>query len=191
MNWNFLLFPGILYAKIREETEALTARILDIETGNLGEERPFGEKENVFLQKLCSRSIAGFFEKKAAYEEKIAQEPEVFTLDGERFTNRRSESYIQRDKKFPMDLFYENGKIWAVLMSGRDYTGILVKEGMEENTVLKIWDEVYPGQAVFWRPVSGNRVCKDQGTGKCWLRMIYLPVRGTAFSHGSDPYPLW
>ena len=31
-------------------------------------------------------------------------------------------------------LFYENGKIWAVLMSGRDYTGILVKEGMEENT---------------------------------------------------------
>ena len=78
MNWNFY-FSGILYAKIREETEALTARILDIETGNLGEERPFGEKENVFLQKLCSRSIAGFFEKKAAYEEKIAQEPEVFT----------------------------------------------------------------------------------------------------------------
>ena len=67
-------------------------------------------------------------------------------MDGERFTNRRRESYIQRDKKFPMDLFYENGKIWAVLMSGRDYTGILVKEGMEENTVLKIWDEVYP----FW-----------------------------------------
>ena len=104
MNWNFY-FSGILYAKIREETEALTVRILDIETGNLGEERPFGEKENVFLQKLCSRSIAGFFEKKAACEEKIAQEPEVFTLDGERFTNRRRESYIQRDKKFPMDLF--------------------------------------------------------------------------------------
>ena len=110
MDVNFY-FSGILYAKIREETEALTVRILDIETGNLGEERPFGEKENVFLQKLCSRSIAGFFEKKAACEEKIAQEPEVFTLDGERFTNRRRESYIQRDKKFPMDLFYENGKI--------------------------------------------------------------------------------
>ena len=46
MNWNFY-FSGILYAKIREETEALTVRILDIETGNLGEERPFGENENV------------------------------------------------------------------------------------------------------------------------------------------------
>lgn len=70
MNWNFY-FSGILYAKIREETEALTARILDIETGNLGEERPFGEKENVFLQKLCSRSIAGFLKRKQLMRRKL------------------------------------------------------------------------------------------------------------------------
>ena len=179
MNWNFY-FSGILYAKIREETEALTVRILDIETGNLGEERPFGEKENVFLQKLCSRSIAGFFEKKAACEEKIAQEPEVFTLDGERFTNRRRESYIQRDKKFPMDLFYENGKIWAVLMSGRDYTGILVKEGMEENTVLKIWDEVYPDRQCFGVRFLGTEFVKTRD-GEMLASDVYLPSEGQRF----------
>lgn len=179
MNWNFY-FSGILYAKIREETEALTVRILDIETGNLGEERPFGETENVFLQKLCSRSIAGFFEKKAACEEKIAQEPEVFTLDGERFTNRRRESYIQRDKKFPMDLFYENGKIWAVLMSGRDYTGILVKEGMEENTVLKIWDEVYPDRQCFGVRFLGTEFVKTRD-GEMLASDVYLPSEGQRF----------
>ena len=126
MIWNFY-FSGILYAKFREEKETLTAQVLNMETGRLGEEKPFGEKENEFLQKLCSRSIAYLFEKKAAYEEKIAQKQETFILDGARFTDRRGEAYIQRDKKFPTDLFYENGKIWAVLMSGRDYTAVLVR----------------------------------------------------------------
>lgn len=59
MNWNFY-FSGILYAKIREETEALTVRILDIETGNLGEERPFGEKENVFYRSCAAAASQAF-----------------------------------------------------------------------------------------------------------------------------------
>lgn len=179
MIWNFY-FSGILYAKIREETDTLTAGILEIETGCLGEEAPFGEKENEFLQKLCSRSIAGFFEKKAAYEEKIAQEPEAFTLDGERFTNRRKESYIQRDKKFPMDLFYENGKIWAVLMSGRDYTGVLVREGMEDRTVLKIWDEVYPDRRCFGVRFMGTESVKTRD-GELLAADVYLPSEGQVF----------
>lgn len=179
MIWNFY-FSGILYAKIREETDTLTAGILEIETGHLGEETPFGEKENELLQKLCSRSIAGFFEKKAAYEEKIAQEPEAFTLDGERFTNRRKESYIQRDKKFPMDLFYENGKIWAVLMSGRDYTGVLVREGMEDRTVLKIWDEVYPDRRCFGVRFMGTESVKTRD-GELLAADVYLPSEGQVF----------
>ena len=96
MNWNFY-FSGILYAKIREETEALTVRILDIETGNLGR-KTFRRKGKCIFTAVQPQHRR-LFEKKAACEEKIAQEPEVFTLDGERFTNRRRESYIQRDKK--------------------------------------------------------------------------------------------
>ena len=53
MIWNFY-FSGILYAKFREEKETLTAQVLNMETGRLGEEKPFGEKENEFLQKLCN-----------------------------------------------------------------------------------------------------------------------------------------
>ena len=179
MIWNFY-FSGILYAKIREEKAGLTARVLDVETGRLGEEKTFGETENEFLQKLCSRRIAGFFEKKAAYEEKAAQEPESFTLYGERFTNRRGESYIQRDRKFPMDLFYKNGTIWAVLMSGRDYTGVLVKEGMEEHTILHAWDEVYPDRRCFGVRFMGTDFVKTRDGEKLALD-VYLPSEGERF----------
>lgn len=127
MIWNFY-FSGILYGRIREENETLTIQSLNIETGCLGEEKAFKEEENSFFQRLCSRDIRGFFSKKERYEEEISRGKEGFVLNGERFTRRREEAYVLRNRKFPLDLFYENGKIWAVLMSGRDYTGVLVKE---------------------------------------------------------------
>ena len=179
MIWNFY-FSGILYAKFREEKETLTAQVLNMETGRLGEEKPFGEKENEFLQKLCSRSIAYLFEKKAAYEEKIAQKQETFILDGARFTDRRGEAYIQRDKKFPTDLFYENGKIWAVLMSGRDYTAVLVREGMEERTILRAWDEVYPDRRCFGVRFLGTDFVKTRD-GERLASDVYLPSEGQRF----------
>ena len=179
MNWNFY-FSGILYAKIREEQKTLTVRILDIKTGCLDEEHIFGERENEFLKKLCSRSIAGFFERKAAYEEQISQKPEEFRLNGERFTDRRGESYIQRDKKFPMDLFYKNGKIWAVLMSGRDYTGVLVKEGMEDRTILKFWDEIYPDRRCLGVHFLGTERVKTRD-GEMLASDVYLPSEGQCF----------
>ena len=179
MIWNFY-FSGILYAKFREEKETLTAQVLNMETGRLGEEKPFGEKENEFLQKLCSRSIAYLFEKKAAYEEKIAQKQETFILNGARFTDRRGEAYIQRDKKFPTDLFYENGKIWAVLMSGRDYTAVLVREGMEERTILKAWEEVYPDRRCFGVRFLGTDFVKTRD-GERLASDVYLPSEGQRF----------
>lgn len=62
MNWNFY-FSGILYAKIREETEALTVRILDIETGNLGEERP-SEKRKMYFYRSCAAAASQAFLKR-------------------------------------------------------------------------------------------------------------------------------
>lgn len=49
------------------------------------------------------------------------------TASGEEFTKRRTEAYIQRNCKAAKDLFYEDGKIYALLMSARDYTAVLVR----------------------------------------------------------------
>lgn len=143
MQWNFY-FSGILYGKFYETADGIRIEKLDCLTGKWFSEREYTKEEDVYFQKFCSRSLLGFFEKKAEYEANIQEGKEEFvTADGERFTNRRKESYFQREQKFPKDLFYENGEIYAVLMSGRDYAAVLVKDGYEERTILARWMEMF------------------------------------------------
>ena len=146
IQWNFYL-SGILYGKIYEEQETWTVSFLDVYTGQWGQEKPFTQEESLYFQKLCSRDLLEFFEDKKEYEENIRKAPADFTTaKGEEFTCRRGESYFQRHRKFPKDLFFDQEGIYAVLMSGRDTTGVLVKKGWEEKTVLKEWKKVYPRQ---------------------------------------------
>lgn len=64
------------------------------------------------------------------------------TASGEEFTKRRMEAYIQRNCKAAKDLFYEDNQIYAVLMSARDSTAMLVRDGFEEKTILSKWKEM-------------------------------------------------
>lgn len=140
--WNYY-YSGILYSRIEEAAEGLFIQQIDFETGELKEKVPFTEEENKIFRILCKRDILGFLQKKEQYEAFIKEAPDTFVTDeGEEYTNRRRESYIQRYKKFPKDIFYENGKIYAVYMCARDYTAVLVKEGYEDRTVLKEWAHV-------------------------------------------------
>lgn len=147
--WNYY-HSGILYGKIYEEDGKEFPACLELETldeleGCMRDRAAFLEEEDAYFSGLCSRSIMGFFRQKKEYEEKIRTSVSAFTTAaGEKFTRRGNDSYIQREKKFPVDLFYENGEIYAVCMSGRDYMAVLVKKGMEEKTILSRWKEVYP-----------------------------------------------
>ena len=142
--WNFYL-SGILYGKIDEEEGAIFVRRLDPETGKLCPRASYGETDEVFFAGLCSRSLREFFQHRREYEEQIAGRPESFTTKGgEVFSRRRQDSYIQRRRKFPKDLFYGKEGIYAVCMSGRDYAAVLVLDGFEQQTVLKKWSQVYP-----------------------------------------------
>lgn len=144
--WNFY-FSGILYGKIYEGQEKRTACLLDVHTGHWGPEKEFGPEESRFFQKLCSRDLLEFFEEKESYEKKMGKRPaDLVTEKGEVFTCRRGESYFQRHKKFPKDLFFDEKGIYAVVMSTRDAAGVLVKKGWEEKTILREWQKVYPHQ---------------------------------------------
>ena len=159
IQWNFYL-SGILYGKIYEEQETWSVSLLDVYTGQWGQEKPFTQEESLYFQKLCSRDLLEFVEDKKEYEENIRKAPADFTTArGEKFTCRRGESYFQRHRKFPKDLFFDQDGVYAVLMSGRDTTGVLVKKGWEEKTVLKEWKKLYPRQ---------NRDCDEFQPGPVW-----------------------
>lgn len=143
--WNFY-FSGILYGKIREDEETLTLQKRIIETGKWTPWRPFSDEDDQAFALLCNRSLLGFFGRKKEYEQKIANRPETFaTKDEESFARRGDDSYIHRGIKFPKDLFYDEDGIYSVVMCARDVTAVLVKKGMERRTVLRNWEEVYPG----------------------------------------------
>ncbi|MCD8000180.1 MAG: CocE/NonD family hydrolase [Clostridiales bacterium] len=145
--WNFY-FSGILYGIIRDQNgdgKELYHRTLDVFTNTFHPEEPLHNDD--FYEVLCRRKLRDFFESLPEYEIHAKAGEERFTTAGGQVFTRRlsghgasdSGSYIQREVKFPLDLYLSDGKVYAVQMAGRDYTGVLVLNGMEEQTILKEW----------------------------------------------------
>lgn len=173
--WNFY-YAGILFGKIEENKEGLRVQMLDCETGKYGAEKPYEEAEEKFFHTLCSRYLSEFFRSKGECETAIRDSMERFeTKPGEIYTKRGGNSYIQRSRKFPKDLFYENGEIYAVYMPARDSMAVLVRDGWEEKTVLAEWKNVFGD-----RPLCGVRfhgTFMVETRDKEYLATdVYLPV---------------
>jgi len=82
-------------------------------------------------------------------------------------------SFSQRQVKFPKDLILVNGKVAAFVTPARDQCCVLVKEGMEEMTVLSKWQHMYSGVAYGVEPVRTEWITMRDG-----VRLatdIYLP----------------
>lgn len=185
MKWNFYL-SGILYGKFHETAEGVTTEKLNIETGEWLPEEKLTEETDEYFRNFCSRSILEFFQKKQEYENYIAEGKEEFiTSSGEQFSKRREEAYIQRNKKFGKDLLYEQGKIYGVLMPGRDYTAVLAEDGKEEKTVLKAWSNL-SFQEIFQVKFHGTFFVKTRD-GERLATDVYLPIREAGMNVGKVP----
>lgn len=91
------------------------------------------------------------------------------TASGEEFTKRRTEAYIQRNCKAAKDLFYEDGKIYALLMSARDYTAVLVRMPYGKKKGVEIFYRfVQRGYALVVQDTRG----REESTGK-WQPNYY------------------
>lgn len=140
--WNFY-FSGICYGQFENRNGVWYHRPLMPETGFLSEWEVCSD--NGIYKILCSRDIKGLLERICGYEEEVKAGGASFTAEGgEVYDLRRTDSYIQRNVKFPNDLFVKDGRIYAVLMPGRDFTAVLLEDGTEPATILKEWEAVYP-----------------------------------------------
>ena len=198
--WNFY-FSGILYGIFYETDGALTLSRLNVHTAGLEAPRPVRKEDWDFFQVLCSRDLSGFFADRAEYEAALFNEPDSFILkDGSRFTRRRRDSYIQRGKKFPLDLSYDRNsakgqRIFAVSMTGRDYCAVLVKDGREKDTVLARWEEAFPGNGSQKDGKNTSGICGVSFAGTFFVPTrdgerlatdVYLPVIQTASTRQTD-----
>ena len=146
--WNFY-YSGILYGIIKEKEDGLYVSCLDSMAGQYGEEIPFTEEADRFFYPFSRRKILDFFHMKGECEEAIKSCVDGFvTASGAEYKKRKNNSYIQRRKKYPFDLFHEEGELYAVYMTVRDSMAVLVKDGWEGKTVLKEWENVF-GEKAF------------------------------------------
>lgn len=175
MQWNFYL-SGILYGRFYEEEQGVFVSRRDAMSGHWLPKELLNEEVDEYFEQLCKRSLREFFCHVKEYETMIERGMEHdVTASGEEFTRRRSEAYIQRNCKAAKDLFYEDGKIYALLMSARDYTAVLVREGCEAKTVLSKWKEMYPEEPANVSFVGTFFV--DTRDGEKLATDVYLPEK--------------
>ncbi len=192
-----LYVSGILYGKLKKEAEQVLMRKLDVFTAEFSEWQELTREENTFYKELTKIDLLHFFANKERYETCLTAPGEVVLVrdrqgrfgisdekaagslaGAERYTSEDGAHFLQRDIKFPNNKLVKNGEIIAVYCSAREITNVLVREGMEEETVLKFWKEAWPEE----------NICAVEKQGTCWAVMrdgvrlaadVYLPGNRT------------
>ena len=181
--WNFY-YSGILYGIIKEKEDGLYVSCLDSMAGQYGEEIPFTEEADRFFYPFSRRKILDFFHMKEECEAAIKSCVDGFvTASGAEYKKRKNNSYIQRRKKYPFDLFYEEGELYAVYMTVRDSMAVLVKDGWEGKTVLKEWENVFGEKAFpkkmndfpYYKVVFHGTFQVETRDGELLATDVYLP----------------
>ncbi|MDO4265984.1 MAG: CocE/NonD family hydrolase [Eubacteriales bacterium] len=165
--WNFY-YSGIYYGSLRASEKGVQHTSLDPETG---EKRDWEELpgDNLY-RRLSNRDIRALFLMLGELSALSADGKERFSSsDGGVFSRRHAAgeyeaewsgaqtAYIERNRKYVRDLLSRDGELYAVLMPGRDYTAVLVQDGMEAYTPLKCWDALYPAENPEFREAAENR----------------------------------
>lgn len=96
------------------------------------------------------------------------------TSHGEVFEKKNDTSFVQRHIKFPKDLVIKFGSIAAFVTPYRDQCAVLVRDGLEDCTILTQWDTINrsPLYAVT-PPVTAMIPMRDH---VCLAADIYLPA---------------
>lgn len=136
---------GILYGKLRVGDGEPSLRRLDVFSGTLRNCGPLTGEDNSFYQSFLKMDLAKIAEKIGWYERQLKGTGE-FLLEGERYTSGDGVHYLQRDVKFPNNKLMEEGRLIAVYCPVRELAAVLVEEGFEDRTVLKLWREAWPDE---------------------------------------------
>lgn len=143
-----IYISGILYGKLKIDGEKLLIRKLDIFTGELNDWEIFTEDDRQFYQSFVKMDFALIAKKAELYGQKLLGQGEI-SFDGERYTSDDGMNYQQRDVKFPNNKLIENGQLTAVICPAREMITVLVKEGCEDKTILKLWRETWPEEKLY------------------------------------------
>ena len=181
--WGFYV-SGVRYGTCRKEGERVFHSPLDVTSGEFLPERELAPEDDryVVLGKMNVREALLHLE---PCQEGIRLGDDRFTASsGEIYEKKDKGAYVQRHIKFPRDLVVKDGQIVAFITPARELCSVLVKDGYEDETVLRQWKEMgfglpylVHGPETFMVPMrDGGRVSGSEkresrpGDGRCRTR---------------------
>lgn len=147
-----LYVSGILYGKLNFEAQPVSISKLDIASGTLGAWEPLSESDNQFYKSFTKIDFLKLSRQISQYESLLSGTGEFsasLSEGDERYTSEDGLWYLQRDIKFPNNKLMEKGQLLAVCCSAREMISLLVLEGQENKTVLKLWRETWPDETIY------------------------------------------
>lgn len=139
---------GILYGKLKAEGTQVLLCKLDVFSGKLGEWEVLSKEDNDFFLSFLKIDLMETMRKAALYERHLSGTGE-FALEKERYTSEDGIHYLQRDVKFPNNKQMEEGRLIAVNCPVRELAAVLVEEGFEERTVIRLWREAWRDEKLY------------------------------------------
>ena len=143
-----LYVSGILYGKLELAPGAPRIRRLDVFTGKLGDWEPITPEISEEYKSFLKMDFLTLAEHAGEYPQALCGKGE-FQVAGERYSSEDGVHYLQRDVKFPCNKQIEGGELIAVYCPSREMVSLLVREGCEDRTLLRLWKGTWPEEKFF------------------------------------------
>lgn len=139
--WNYY-FSGILYGVFQQTDDAaLRYAWRNSETGQMGPMAPLDEEKSEQLLAWSALNPYFWLTRLGEVSAAFARQQEEVQAPFGRYSRRETGLYVQRDKILPTDILLADGQAVAFICPARNHTALLVKQGFENSTVLKQWQQ--------------------------------------------------
>ena len=147
-DWSYYI-SGILYGTFEETENRIFYRWLDPLVSGFSDSSELDEEKNKTLLTWANFDVRKALCRVAEYERAFTGQPSSVTTDfGDSYSLRESNLYAQRNKIFPTDLLFKDGKLAAFVCPARESCVILVRSGFENDTLLAHWREYTAGETL-------------------------------------------
>ncbi|MGJ0848567.1 CocE/NonD family hydrolase [Tissierella praeacuta] len=123
---------------------------LNLFNNEFEELKQLSEEDYIFYNGFTKIDMKLLNERFSIYEDIFVNcnENKIETPFGERYSKYNG-IWVQRNKKFPLDIIVADDKIVGINCSAREWCTCLVEEGYELSTSLKIWKENYTDEKIY------------------------------------------
>lgn len=173
---------GIHEATFYFHTDTITFKKRDVWRNEWEAVAALRREDATYFEKIYHMNPAQIKARLRDYEAAFAgKEDRVKTSWGALYHRHREGMWVEREKKFPLDVLVEEGEALAFVCPSRENTVVLVKEGYEAETPLALWENAKLSQAKYGIHFAGTfRAEMRDGIGLA--TDVYLPdCKGEAF----------